>query len=367
MIPSAYVHVPFCASICRYCAFERTARVSWIEPWLERICAEIRQTLQKARSENPDFFLETIYIGGGTPSLLSARQLDRLLGCFDGYFSSAGEWTLEANPESVDAGRLETARRHGVNRLSIGIQSFDDARLQALGRRHSAAQALRAVELAREAGFDNISADLMYGFSDQSELQLALDLQAFLGLDIDHLSIYSLIVEPDSIFGRQHLQEIDDEQGAALYEQIERTLQAAGYRHYEVSSYARNGKFGRHNLRIWQDGPYYGFGFGAVGRDETGLYRWDGTLKEYIDGCADRIYEENSSPWFDALMTGLRTDWGVDLKRWNQKYGRDFRRDFGRVLERYPRQLVIENGCLKTTGSGREILDSILVDFLMED
>lgn len=367
MIPSAYVHVPFCQSICTYCAFFRSARKDWIDPWLERITREISAALKKARKENPDFFLKTVYIGGGTPSLLDEEQLDRLLGCFDGYTDPEGEWTMEANPESITREKLALARAHGVSRLSIGLQTFDEKRLASLGRHHSAAVGRQAVEMAKAAGFDSISVDLMYGFWDQSLSDLQKDLDAFLELDVDHLSIYSLILEPDSIFGRQHMQEIDEEMGALMYEAIEERLEKAGYVHYEVSSYARNEKYGLHNTLIWEDGLYYGFGCGAIGRDEGGLCHYEGSLKDYIENKGQRVREFDASPWFDALMTGLRTIWGVDLRAWQNRYHKDFLACCSPVLQKYPDGLRIEGGRLKTTSRGREILDSILVDFLMLD
>lgn len=367
MIPSAYVHVPFCHSICRYCAFEKSAALQYIDPWLEQICKEIRISLAKAREENPDFLLETIYFGGGTPSLLSPSQLECLCAQFDGYFREGGEWTVEANPESLDEEKLQVLKVHGVNRISIGIQTFDPQRLKSLGRMHSPAQSAAAVALCKQYGITNICADLMYGFPGQSETQLQQDLEAFLQLNIDHLSIYSLIVEPDSVFGRMGIDEIEEETGARMYEQIERILIQAGYEHYEVSSYARNKKYGLHNLLIWQDGFYFGFGPGAVGRNEQGLYHHQSRLSGYCQGDRQIVYEEDANPWFDAIMTGLRTASGVNLEKWQARYGLNFYKRYGKVLEKYAGKLWIENGALKVTSAGLEILDTILVDFLMED
>lgn len=366
MIPSAYVHVPFCASICSYCAFSRSANLRLIEPWLQRITNEITNELSAARQKDPDFALQTIYIGGGTPSVLSTEQLARLLVCLKDFFDPQGEWTIEANPESMDEEKLALCKAMGVNRLSIGVQSFDDQRLKALGRRHTAARARESFEAARIAGFDNISLDLMYGFVDESLEQLNADLECFLALDAEHLSIYSLILEPDSVLGkRSGYEEIEEEAGALQYERIEEVLQKAGYEHYEISSYAKNGRYGEHNCRIWMDGPYYGFGYGAIGRDDTGLHHFAGSLADYVSGKGNREYEPDDNPWFDALMTGLRTVFGIDVEAWNDKYQKDLEKEFAGVLRKYPDGLCIENGRLKATKKGMEILDSILVDFLL--
>lgn len=296
-IPSAYVHVPFCDSICAYCAFERTTyREALANQWLERILEEIHQTLLKARLQDPNFVLQTIYIGGGTPTILKDEQLDQLLEAFDGFLAKDGEWSVEANPESLTKEKLAILKKHGVNRLSIGIQSFQDARLKKLGRRHSAKKAQESFSLAREAGFDNISVDLMYGFFDQSLDELNKDLDAFLALEAEHLSIYSLILEPNTLLVKQKTPEIEESLEASLYEQIERRLEEAGYEHYEVSSYAKDQKYGLHNTLIWLDGLYYGFGYGAVGRNEKGIHAFQGTLQEYVKGQGKREYEEDENP-----------------------------------------------------------------------
>ncbi len=367
MIPSAYVHIPFCAHICTYCAFARTARLDWIEPWLEQCVAEIQTSLRHARKEDENFALQTVYFGGGTPSLLSVDQLKRLTDCFQPYLADEYEWTIEANPESIDKEKLRFLHQAGLNRLSIGIQTFDDARLKQLGRHHSSSQAKECIAMARNAGFDNISFDLMYGFLDQTPEQLENDLDAFLDLDVEHLSIYSLILEPDSILGRRQTEEMDEQESGQLFEQIETRLEKAGYTHYEISSYAKENHYGLHNVLIWQDGLYYGFGYGAIGRNEQGLYHHTGGLKDYIEGNSQLEYDEDANPWFDAIITGLRTIFGLNLNAWNKKYGFDFEARYPKTLERYADHFQLKDGYLSVDRKGMEILDSILVDFLMED
>lgn len=367
MIPSAYVHIPFCEHICTYCAFSRTARLDWIDPWLVQIKQEIKTALKKARKDDPAFALQTIYFGGGTPSILSAGQLQELMDCFQGYLAKDYEWTMEANPESLTQEKLQVFLHAGVNRLSIGIQTFDESRLARLGRHHSAKKALECIALAKQAGFSNLSVDLMYGFYDQTPEQLQADLDAFLKLDVSHLSIYSLILEPDSLLAKRGEPELDEQKSGELFEWIESRLQQAGYTHYEISSYAKDKQYGLHNTLIWQDGLYYGFGYGAVGRDEQGLYHHSGSLKNYIEGKSEIEYENDANPWFDAIMTGLRTIFGLDLEAWNTKYQSNFVTRYPKTLVKYQDHLTIDAGCLKADGKGMEILDSILVDFLIED
>lgn len=367
-IPSAYVHVPFCGSICAYCAFERTLYQDQLaQAWLDQIIQDIRRELHQARLQDPTFQLQTIYIGGGTPTRLPIEALDQLLLCFQGFLAPQGEWTIEANPESLTLEKLSLLKRHGINRLSIGIQSFSDKRLASLGRPHTAKEAKEAFWRARKAGFENISVDLMYGFFDQSLEELDQDLEAFLALGAEHLSIYSLILEPNTLLSKRKTPEIEESLGALLYEHIEHRLEAAGYEHYEVSSYAKEHHYGLHNTLIWLDGLYYGFGYGAIGRNEKGLHRFEGSLRQYATGQGTRLYEEDANPWFDALMTGLRTRFGVDLDAWQARYGFNFFQKYQSVLEKYCHLLHIENGRLFVNGQGMEILDTILVDFLMED
>ena len=367
-IPSAYVHVPFCGSICAYCAFERTLYQDKLaQTWLDQITQEIQRELHQAKLQDPTFRLQTIYIGGGTPTRLSLEALDQLLSCFQGFLTPQGEWTIEANPESLTLEKLLLLKRHGINRLSIGIQSFNDQRLASLGRNHTAKEAKEAFGRARKVGFENISVDLMYGFFDQSLEELDQDLDAFLALDAEHLSIYSLILEPNTLLSKKKTPEIEESLGALLYEHIEKRLEAAGYEHYEVSSYAKEHHYGLHNTLIWLDGLYYGFGYGAIGRNEKGLHRFDGSLRQYVGGQGTRLYEEDTNPWFDALMTGLRTRFGVDIEAWQARYGFNFFQKYQSVLEKYRDLLRVEKGHLVVNSQGMEILDTILVDFLMED
>ncbi|MDO4663797.1 MAG: radical SAM family heme chaperone HemW [Erysipelotrichaceae bacterium] len=367
MIESAYLHVPFCHSICAYCAFERSANLKQIDAWLDVICDEVQTTLDQAKQNDPNFKLKTIYFGGGTPSVLSCTQLSRLASLFSDVFDSSGEWTIEANPESITLEWLQTARSLGINRISIGIQTFDENRLKTLNRHHTPLQAKEAVALCRQVGFESISVDLIYGFAKQTMADLNADLDAFLELDIDHLSIYSLILEPDSALGKRNYVPLDEESNALMYEQIEKRLIQAGFEHYEVSSFARNKKYGLHNSLIWDDGQYFGFGFGAIGRDDHGLYHHSGTLRQYIQKQSKIEYEENANPWFDAIMTGLRTQVGLNIQKWNLRYGFDFKKRYFDVLEKYEQYFVEQNERISLTKQGMEILDTILVEFLMED
>lgn len=366
MIPSAYIHVPFCSTICSYCAFAKNGRLDRIDAWLDALESEIRQTMSPVLQKHPGFRFETIYIGGGTPSVLDLEQTRRLLSLLSPFADEKTEWTIEANPESVDQDKARMWRQYGVNRVSIGIETFNAKRLAELGRAHTINQSRRVIALLKECGFTRLGADLMYGFPGETLEELNTDIDRFLELDISHLSIYSLILEEGTRLARQISEDdLDEDLTAGMYETIEARLKEAGYEHYEISSYARNADYGRHNALIWDDGQYYGFGWGACGRDDRGLYEHSKTFAQYLSDPMAKTYEEEQNPAFDALMTGFRTKWGVDVQAWNTRYKDDFFARFGAVLKKWNGRFVQKKGRLALNEDGMEVLDSILVDFLM--
>ena len=367
MISSAYVHVPFCSSICSYCAFSRSANTGLVQDWLQIIVPEITRTLYEEKQKDPQFVLKTLYFGGGTPGLLSSDQLARLAAPFQKYLAEEAEWTLETNPESMSEEKLAFWKKTGINRLSVGVQSFHDDSLKKLGRRHSAKEASEALQRARAVGFERISADLIYGLPWMSLEETEEDVKAFLRQNLGHLSIYSLQIEDNSVFGKQHLQPVDEDLEADEYEMICRILKENGFRHYEISSFCKSGEASRHNLTYWQDGNYFGFGWGAVGRLEHVMTRYEGSLQDYLDGKSTQIQEDDADRPFEALMMALRTDLGLDLEDWNRKYHQNFEEKYAAVLDRYSHELVLEKGRLHVTERGMEILNTILVAFLELD
>ena len=364
MIRHAYVHVPFCASVCSYCAFFRSVNTNKMDAWMQVIEKEIQEELDRKRKEDPSFFLSTLYFGGGTPSLLSAGQLTKLLDLFKPYLQADAEITLEANPETADLEKLQALRQAGFNRLSVGLQSFDDEALKKMGRHHSAADSIAFLKNARKAGFDNISGDLMYAMPWQSLADIQEDVQQYLQLDLEHLSIYSLILEENSVFGKTGVRQADEDLEADAYEWICRTLKDHGYDHYEISSFAKEGRWSRHNLSYWQDEDYFGFGCGAWGRDEKGYYEGCHVLDSYLEKGYQKTYMADQDPAFEAIMMALRTRFGLDVKKWQTRYRKDFLKMYQSVLDKYPDKLVFENGRLFCTEKGMEILNSILVEFL---
>jgi oxygen-independent coproporphyrinogen-3 oxidase len=263
---SLYIHIPWCLRKCPYCDFNSHGQPTAL-PEADYVTALLAD-LDRELARVPGRPIETVFIGGGTPSLFSPEAIDRLLnGLGDrATFSADAEITLEANPGTVEVTRFKGFRAAGVNRLSIGIQSFDDAMLQALGRVHDSGDALRAVHTAREAGFDNLNLDLMFGLPNQGVEAALSDVSTAVALAPDHLSWYQLTLEPGTAFFKQPPVLPDDDITWQVQQHCQQALGAAGYRQYEVSAYARDGFRCRHNLNYWTFGDYLGIGAGAHGK-----------------------------------------------------------------------------------------------------
>ncbi len=266
---SLYIHVPWCVRKCPYCDFNSHALEAGQpslpeDEYLSALCTDLESALSLVWGRQ----VVSVFIGGGTPSLLSAAAVDRLLSDLRARLPLVPdcEITLEANPGTFEAGRFAAYRRAGVNRLSIGIQSFDDGRLQVLGRIHDRRQALQAVEIAR-GNFENFNLDLMYALPGQTLETARQDLETALQLRPPHLSLYQLTLEPNTVFARYPPRQLPDEDtAAAIQELIEKVTAEGGYEHYEVSAYAQPGHACRHNLNYWMFGDYLGIGAGAHGK-----------------------------------------------------------------------------------------------------
>ena len=321
-----YVHVPFCARKCPYCHFYNLGYDDGREAvFLDGLAREI--AIWRARGAFEDARLSTLYWGGGTPSLLSSAGFERLAALCLGI-AAAGErleWTIEMNPGDADAERLAAYRERGVDRLSIGVQSFEPSRLAFLGRNHDGEAARRAVLLASEAGFENLSIDLMFNLAVSGRRRAwARDLSVAFELPIAHLSLYGLTLEPGTAFDARarsgaHLT-IDDFAYAAEYRAACRAARRAGFEHYEVSSFARPGRRSRHNAAYWSGASYLGLGPAAHSFD--GVRRWANvaSLGTWADALATggdpRAFVESVGPAereLETLYLGLRTDAGVPL------------------------------------------------------
>ena len=322
-----YAHIPFCARICPYCAFYKERADS---SQAKRFCEALLREVDRVR-DRFDLKLETIFFGGGTPSALTIAQLEYLLGGLREHVDLAGvtEWTLEANPGSVSARKAAKLRELGVNRISLGVQSWDDALLKLLGREHNAAQAEESFHILRAAGFANVNVDLMFGLPEQTLAQWEATLAKTISLKPDHVSTYCLTYEEDTEFFLRHARGefLDDpEVEAEFFQSALRMLQAAGYAQYEISNYARPGFASHHNRAYWAGANYLGLGPSAF--STVDLTRWQNVAdyRVYIDkllaGETPVSKIEILTPEMkraEKIALGLRTDRGVAatlLKSW---------------------------------------------------
>jgi oxygen-independent coproporphyrinogen III oxidase len=336
-----YIHVPFCRSRCHYCGFVTNLHDPDLEePYVRSVMQEV--ALWSERISRGDFTIspqvDTIYFGGGTPSLLSPERIERLIRAVRQFFRviDTPEITLEINPATVDRHALRMLREAGVTRASLGIQSLHDAELQAMGRPHSARDALDSFENLRRAGFDNISVDLIAGFPGQTRESLAQSLTQSLGLGPEHLSVYLLEVKPHTRLAADIRDRVvpapDDDLVADLYEDICTVATARGYAHYEISNFCRPRFASRHNLKYWQDRVFLGCGpaaHGMTGRhryaNKDGLADYQGALDQGMLPCA-RMDELTADTRFrDALIMGLRLVRGLDLDLIGLRYAVDAR------------------------------------------
>ncbi len=264
---SAYVHLPWCVRKCPYCDFnshEVRSKAFPEDSYISALEADIE--LEKSRADKRS--IETVFFGGGTPSLFSAKAIDRVLAAFSGKLGldNDAEITLEANPGTFEAERFSAYRRIGINRLSIGVQSFNDEALAGLGRIHDSSEALAAINIARESGFDNVNIDLMHGLPGQDVAMALADLQTAVSLQPQHISWYQLTLEPNTVFYSKPPSLPSHEQCWEIQQNGKAFLESEGYRQYEVSAWARDDRECRHNLNYWQFADYYGVGAGAHGK-----------------------------------------------------------------------------------------------------
>lgn len=321
-----YIHIPFCASRCIYCGFYSTTRLDLRQQYVDAL---IRELVEVGKSKMlKDDSISTVYLGGGTPSQLTIPQLHQL---FDAIYiynkvESGAEVTIEMNPDDVSVPYADTLRQLGINRVSMGAQTFDDERLRWLNRRHTVAQVGQAVTILRAAGIRNISIDLMYGFPDETIDDFVRDIDEAIKLDVEHISAYCLMIEEGTElyrrYGDKRVREYDDskeETERKMYELLIDKLTAAGYEHYEISNFARPGFRSRHNSSYWTGVPYIGLGAAAHSFDGH-LRSWNvSDIRQYIAAVNrdERLNEEEELSATDfyneRVMLGLRTCEGVDL------------------------------------------------------
>jgi len=356
---SLYIHIPFCAHICGYCDFAKVLyQKEWAFSYLDALIKEISSYGKRK--------YKTIYLGGGTPTLLPLPLLEKLLLLCQERLATNGEFTIEGNPEDINEELLYLCLKYGVNRLSLGVQSSSTRLLLLMGRKHTFEDAEKAFILAKKVGFKNLSADIIYGLPNETLCEVEKDINAFLSLDLPHLSAYCLSVSPGSFFYHRGIKEMNDEDAAKQYELILSSLRKKGYVRYEVSNFAKDGYFSRHNLTYWHDEEYVGVGLGASGYLDGYRYTNTKNLNEYLAGkyLFNKEKLTKKSEIEDYFLTNLRLERGFSLKLFEKRFAIDFKKTYALSLKKLKDSglLVEENGYIHATDRGIMLLDRILLE-----
>jgi oxygen-independent coproporphyrinogen-3 oxidase len=372
-----YIHLPWCARKCPYCDFNSHEIGTAVpeQEYVDALIADLEQDLPRVWGR----VCHAVFIGGGTPSLFSPASLDRLLSAVRArlQFAPNAEITLEANPGSSEAGKFAGFREAGINRLSIGVQSFNARHLERIGRVHDPDGALAAVSAARSAGFDNFNLDIMFGLPHQSLEEALADAQTAVGQGATHLSFYQLTIEPNTLFHYAPPQLPDDDTTWGMQESIQDLLDRRGYRQYEVSAYALKGKRCLHNLNYWQFGDYLGIGAGAHSKI-TSQDRIERLTKVRLPSSyLDRVPSNNhvssirtlngDDAIFEFMLNALRLTEPVPIALFQQRTGRTLA-SIGHVLKQAQQDglLKTDHGALSTTEKGFRYLNDLLETFLPE-
>lgn len=326
-----YIHVPFCRAKCVYCNFFSVATKKYQKEFTKAMVKEISTSDQGFKSQ----VINTLYIGGGTPSMLEKAMLQELMQALHSTFvvDATAEITLEANPDDIDEENLEFWKSIGINRLSIGVQSFSESDLHYLGRNHSANRALYAVKAAQSHGFENLSIDLIYGVPGQTIESLQENLQILVNLGITHISAYALTVETKTALDYQIRKkirsEVDEEQAFQHFTLVRTVLLKHGFQHYEISNFAKDGAYSRHNTAYWNGIPYLGLGPSAHSYDGKARFWNLASLSKYLASSESGVFHREieilsiNDQYNEYVMTGLRTMWGCNSLEILQRFGQD--------------------------------------------
>ncbi len=317
-VSSVYIHIPFCKSICSYCDFCKVLyQKDWAVAYLKCLKNEI---IERYMGDE----IKTIYIGGGTPSALSLKEIEYLLNLTNLFKKdNLEEFTFECNIEDINEELLKTLKKFNVNRLSIGIESFDEENLLLMKRYANFSDTKNKINLARSMGFNNINLDLIYALPSEKLSILKKDIKLLLKLNPEHISTYSLMISDNTFLSYKRIENIPAEDDAKMYDYICKTLNKNGYNHYEVSNFAKDGYESKHNLVYWHNNEYYGFGCGASGYISGVRYDNTRSLSNYLKGeykSSDNLISKESMMEYEVIL-GLRLLKGINLKDFYQKYG----------------------------------------------
>lgn len=378
MVQAAYLHIPFCEQICHYCDFNKVfLKGQPVDEYLQYMDREMKNTVEA----NPPSSFKSIFVGGGTPTVLNINQLETFLSSINNYLhprEQTMEYTFEANPGDLTEGKLKLLLDYGVNRISFGVQTFDDELLKGIGRTHRRKDVFHTIELAKHVGFNNISIDLMYALPHQTieSFQESLDL-AF-SLDVEHVSAYSLIIEPKTVFynlmrkGKLHLPSQENE--AIMYERLMTEMQTHGFHQYEISNFSKVGFESRHNLTYWNNEEYYGIGAGAHSYVGGQRISNAGPIKKYM-----KAIDEKGFPYVEThdvtkqemmeeeLFLGLRKTNGVSIPHFLEKFSVSIFDVFGEQINEQKAKGLLEEKehYIRLTHNGKFLGNEVFQAFLL--
>ena len=370
-----YIHIPFCRQKCYYCDFYKTVNTSLQQKFLTTLKAEANVRKNYVQNE----VVETIYLGGGTPSVLTAEELGDLMACLKKEFSihSDAEITMEANPDDLNPDYLRGIRSAGINRLSMGIQAFQDRHLQKMNRRHNADEAVKAVYNAIDTGFDNISIDLIYGLPDLSETEWKESLEKAFSLPVQHLSAYHLTYHEGTPFytwlKKGTLKELKEKDSVRQFEMLLKMAKEGGYEHYEISNFAKSGLYSKHNTSYWMGKKYLGLGPSAHSFDGESR-RWNVShVESYIKAFESGVsyFEEEQlsekDKYNEYILTRIRTSWGVSENEIREKFGIEKASYFKQQIQIYLEQgkAILNQGIINLTREGLFVSDDIMADLII--
>lgn len=361
MVKNVYIHIPFCKTKCKYCSFISYPCISLKNEFLNALEIEIEH---RYKGE----ILNTVYFGGGTPSTLTTEEFEGIIKCFK--TTGQTEITAELNPETLTYEYLKNLRQVGINRISLGCQTFDDNILKLIGRRHNSEKVINAVKYAKDAEFNNISLDFIYGLPTQTLSGFEEDLKKAARLEIQHISLYGLKIDEGCYFYKNMPDNLpDDDTQADMYLKAIETLTKEGFEHYEISNFSQKGFNSKHNLNYWDNNTYYGFGSAAHGYVDGIRYSNAETLEEYINNPTTHALEhivKKDEQLEEEIFLGFRRKNGINTKIINKKFNIDFEKEYADVLQKYQStsHLIKTEDGYRFSDEGFMISNIILSDFL---
>lgn len=361
MISSVYIHIPFCNKICSYCDFCKIFyNKNMVKEYLESLENEINS---KYKGET----INTLYIGGGTPSSLSIKELKELFRIIKIFkLDKTYEFTIECNFDSITKEKLLLFKENGINRISFGLETINKDVLKELNRDLDTDYVREIIDYCNDIGINNINLDLMYGFSFSNFDNLKKDVEFILSLDIKHISTYSLIIEKNTLLDIKKCKNIDEDLDRKMYEYIHNTLKNNGFNHYEISNFAKNGYESKHNLTYWHNEEYYGFGVGAGSYFDDLRISSSRSITNYNKKIYNYEYEEltNNDKYIYEIILGLRLKEGIDLDNFKKKFGFSIKKNYNINKMIKDGKIVINNNYLKVPFNNWYVINRILLDFM---